>query len=136
MLEPDARSCGEVLVVDWRVPTPDCDGASLRLFSLLLIFKSLRYDVTFVADYPASWPPHTDRLARDIKNLRDAGVEVFPGEPAECLQRRGEQYDVVMLSGGVQIAERHIGDARKHSPQALVLFDTVDLHFVDRKSVV
>jgi O-antigen biosynthesis protein len=121
---------GKVLVVDWRVPTPDYDGASLRLLNLVLMFQSLRYEVTFVAEYPEAWPPHTDHVVKDTENLRDAGVKVFPGVPLECLQRSGGQYDVVVLSGGVQIAERYIDYARKHAPQALVLFDTVDLSFI------
>jgi O-antigen biosynthesis protein len=130
VINGELGASGKVLVVDWRVPTPDCDGASLRLFNLLLIFQSLGYGVTFVADYPASFPAYADRLTRDIENLRGAGLEIFPGVTSDCLRRWGKRYDVVMLSGGVQVAERHIDGVRKHAPGALVLFDTVDLSFV------
>lgn len=132
--DPTRGSPGNrILVVDARVPTPDLDAGSSRMYRLLTILKALSWDVTFVGDQPSSWPPFDSRLERDTARLEEAGVRVASGQSGdvveEQLRRDGCGYDAVMLCG-VYVAARHLAGVRRHAPGATVLFDTVDLHHV------
>ncbi|MHB8992319.1 MAG: glycosyltransferase, partial [Chloroflexota bacterium] len=122
-----------ILVVDARVPTPDQDAGSSRMYHLLTILKALSWDATFVGDQPSSWPPFDNRLERDTACLEEAGVRVVSGQSEdvveEQLRRDGRGYDAVMLSG-VFVAARHLAGVRRYAPEAAVLFDTVDLHHI------
>jgi len=128
------RPFKRVLVIDSRPPTPDYDSGSLRMRNLLDVLLSLSCRVIFAASHPSAWPPLTDRVEDDIRNLQNAGIDAIRG-PAikavnEHLRSEGGAYDAVILSGGVYIARRHVRSILDHAPQALVIFDTVDLHFV------
>jgi glycosyltransferase involved in cell wall biosynthesis len=123
-----------ILVVSCRVPTPDRDGGSLRIFRILKILKSLSYKVVFVPSFPSSWAPFDQTLGEDTLRLQEAGIEVSVPSPLDAVEEHvrqsGETYDAVLLSGGVYTAVRHFRSIRRYAPQALLLFDTVDLHFI------
>jgi O-antigen biosynthesis protein len=123
-----------VLVINSRPPTPDYDSASLRLHYMLRALRELGCQITFAASYPDAWPPLTDRVEDDIRSLQEANIEVVRGPAVSAvddwLQTAGRTYDAVILSGGVYIARRHIGSALKYAPQAIIIFDTVDLTFL------
>jgi GT2 family glycosyltransferase len=124
--ERDRGVVRRVLVVDARVPTPDLDSGSVRMRALLELLIELRCKVTFVADnleYRAPYVPDLQRL----------GVEAMfyphPKSVAAFLAERGAEFDLVVLSR-CDVAAKHVADVRAHAPQALVVFDTVDLHFL------
>lgn len=121
---------GEVLVIDWRVPTPDRDGGSLRTCSLLRALRSLGYAVTFSGAFPEAWPDRTDTLARDTAAVRDLGVHVSDEFTTDLLRREGERYAAVVCCGGISLAEQFIVPIRAVAPRALLLYDTLDLHYV------
>jgi O-antigen biosynthesis protein len=115
-----------VLVVDHHVPKPDHDSGSLRMFQILKLLHQLGHRVTFVADNLAAIP----RYAAD---LQKRGIEVvyhpYVKKVRDYLISHGSSFDVVLLSR-CDFARKHIADVRLHAPQARVIFDTVDLHYL------
>lgn len=129
----DAGSGKHVLVIAPRMLTPDIDAGSLRLYHLLVMLRGLSYGVTFVPSFAGSWPPHDSRLREDTERLRQAGVKVPTTstiDPVEDhLQRSGKRYAIVILCDEY-VASKHIAPVRKYCPQAIVVFDTVDVGYV------
>ena len=127
----DSRT--RILMIAPRVLTPNIDGGSLRMYHLMAILNDLSYRVTFVPSFPYSWPPYTSRLQKDTEHLQKSGVEVPPTStmnPVEDhLQRNGERYAIVIL-GEEYVAAKHIASIRKYCPQAMIAFDTGDLHYL------
>ncbi len=126
VLEKDRRVQRRVLVIDACMLTPDQDSGSLRMQAILEILASLRCKVTFVADNLEYRQPYVGELQR-------RGVEVlfspYVDSIAELLDLRGEEFDVVVMARHY-IAAKHIDAVRTFAPGALVVFDTVDLHFL------
>ena len=120
-----------VLVVDSQVPMPDMDSGSLRMFSLLQIFRDQGYKVIFLPDNRA----YQDRYTPALQQL---GVEVLYGAISffDLLLASGGLLDLIMLSRP-QVAVNYI-QAAKNLTRAKIIFDTVDLHFLreERKAEV
>ncbi|SET23001.1 Glycosyltransferase, GT2 family [Nitrosomonas marina] len=116
-----------VLIIDALVLKPDNDSGSLRMFNLLGVFQNLGYKVSFIA---ANELTYHDVYTRQMQMN---GVECFYRPYLESvsdhLKSHGHLYDVVLLSR-VNIAEKHIDAARTYCMNAMILFDTVDLHFL------
>jgi GT2 family glycosyltransferase/SAM-dependent methyltransferase len=113
-----------VLVVDHRVPCPDHDAGSLRMWHMLESLVDLGCRVTLMPDNLAGPQPYT-------RDLQEIGVEVLYGTidiHAE-IDSMGEDLQLVLLSRPV-IAPRYLDMIREYAPGALVVYDTVDLHFV------
>ena len=125
-LEKDRRAQRRVLVIDACMLTPDQDSGSLRMQAILEILCALRCKVTFVADNLEYRQPYVGELQR-------RGVEVlfrpYVDSIAALLDARGAEFDVVVMSRHY-IAVKHIDAVRAFAPGALVVFDTVDLHFL------
>jgi GT2 family glycosyltransferase/glycosyltransferase involved in cell wall biosynthesis len=125
-LERDRFATTRMLVIDARMLTPDQDAGSLRMQAMLEIATALRCKVTFVADNLEHREPYVDALTQ-------RGVEVlfhpYVRSIAELLATRAREFDVIMLSRHY-VAARHIDAVRKAAPRALIVFDTVDLHFL------
>jgi glycosyltransferase involved in cell wall biosynthesis len=125
-IERDRWASRRVLVIDACMLTPDQDSGSVRMQSLLEVFTDLRCKVTFVADNLEYREPYVGRL-------QQLGVEVlfypYVNSIAELLASRGREFDVVLLSRHY-IASAHLDAVREFATSALVVFDTVDLHFL------
>jgi GT2 family glycosyltransferase/glycosyltransferase involved in cell wall biosynthesis len=125
-VERDRWAQLRVLVVDACMLTPDQDSGSMRMQAALEILTALKCKVTFVADNLEYRQPYADDLAQ-------RGIEVlfqpYVRSIADLLSKRGREFDVVMLSRHY-IAAKHIDAVRAFAPDALVVFDTVDLHFL------
>jgi O-antigen biosynthesis protein len=128
-LEKERQVVGRVLIIDHRIPEPDKDAGSVRMWHLIRILQRLGNKVTFIPDDLSPIQPHMARL-------QAAGVEVlhvpYVKSVSQYLGSRGGLFEHVILSR-VSVAEKHIDDVRRHCPQARVLFDTVDLHFLREK---
>jgi GT2 family glycosyltransferase/glycosyltransferase involved in cell wall biosynthesis len=124
--ERDRFATKRMLVIDARMLTPDQDAGSVRMQALLEIATALRCKVTFVADNLEHREPY-------LTALTQRGIEVlfhpYVRSVAELLVTRAREFDVILLSRHY-IAERHIDTVRKVAPDALIVFDTVDLHFL------
>jgi GT2 family glycosyltransferase/SAM-dependent methyltransferase len=113
-----------VLVVDHRVPMPDHDAGSLRMWRLLETLRELGCRVTFAPENLVRIDPHT-------RDLQELGVEVLysPASIAEEIATTGAHLDLAILSRPY-IAAQHMHALREHAPGATIAYDTVDLHFV------
>lgn len=125
-LEKERDVNKRVLVLDDLVLMPDNDSGSLRMFNLLQVFKKLGYKVSFIAKTLAYHPVYTRRM-------QSIGIECFYLPYLESIHSHliahGHLYDVVLLSR-VNVAEQFIDTAKKYCTNAMILFDTVDLHFL------
>lgn len=118
---------GNILVVDACMITPDQDSGSIRMLNLMVLLKREGYHVSFVAD-------NLEYRERYVEQLQQLGVEVYynqwvGGSIRTFLKRVGEHLKTVILSRHY-IARKHLNDVRMFAPNARVVFDTVDLHFV------
>ena len=125
-LERDRGARVRVLVIDACMLTPDQDSGSVRMQAILEILVSLKCKVTFVADNLEHRQPY-------VTMLQQAGVEVlfypYVKSIAQLLDTRGSEFDIIVMSRHY-IAVKHIDAARAFAPKALLVFDTVDLHFL------
>ncbi len=113
-----------VLVIDHRVPSPDRDSGSVRMWELLKALLELGCRVTFLPDNHLRWDPYSD-------GLQSMGVEVLYSPfsvPAE-IAAIGAQLKLAIVSRP-QVATRYLHFIREFSPDARIVFDTVDLHYV------
>lgn len=96
------------------------------MFKLLDIFRELGYKVTFVPINLAYQQPY-------VGNLQERGIEViyspYVKSVESYLRERGRYFDVIVLSRA-DVSDRFIDYVKKYAPDALVVFDTVDLHFI------
>ena len=124
--ERDRWASRRVLVIDACMLTPDQDSGSLRMQRLMDILTGLRCKVTFVADNLEYRQPYAQALQQQ-------GVEVqfhpYTSSLASLLGERGGEFDLVLLSRHY-VAARHMATVRAFASGALVVFDTVDLHFL------
>ena len=116
----------QILVVDAETPRPDHDSASLRLVNLMRLLVDDDAHVVFL-------PADLRYAEGDTDRLRRHGIESwhapFATRPAAWLREHGPRFDVVMLSRHYVAAE-FLPLVRRFAPQARVVFDTVDLHFL------
>ena len=124
---PDRKN---ILVIDHHVPMFDRDSGSLRMFQILKILRRLGHRITFLPDNLADIAPYTAELQkRGIEVVHHPHVK----KVRDYLIAHGSEFDVVILSR-CQVARKHVANARSYAPQARVIFDTVDLHFLREES--
>jgi GT2 family glycosyltransferase/glycosyltransferase involved in cell wall biosynthesis len=122
----DHRKRQRVLVLDACTPTPDRDSGSVRMLALLRLLLGLECSVVFINEAQA----HDGDYTRALQQL---GVEAWwhpwsRGLPRWLAQHGGE-FDLVIASRHY-VLEPLLPLLRLHAPQAQVVFDTVDLHFL------
>lgn len=120
------RGQPQVLIVDALTPQPDRDSGSLRLVNLMRLLIEEGAHVVFL-------PANRSADGAYTTALQQLGVECWhapyaAGIPA-WLREHGPRFDVAMLSRHY-VAREFLPLLRKHAPQARVLFDTVDLHYL------
>ncbi|MCJ7439409.1 MAG: glycosyltransferase [Acidimicrobiia bacterium] len=114
---------GQIVVVDHTVPTWDQDSGSLRMWRLLGIFRGLGFGVTLVAASGGPLQPYT-------RSLQQLGVEVFCGNEGLSDHLAGLRDDVrLVVLSRVETSWHYLRLVRSSLPWALIVFDTVDLHF-------
>jgi O-antigen biosynthesis protein len=119
-----SNRCGGpiALVVDHHVPAPDRDAGSLRMWALMESLLDLGWRVILVPDDREPLEPYGRRL-------KELGVEVLdvavglPERIAAC----GDRLRLAILSRP-HVAARYVPMLRGLAPEALIAFDTVDLH--------
>ncbi len=125
-LERDRWAARRVLVIDACMLTPDQDSGSVRMQALLEVLTALHCKTTFVADNLEYREPY-------VGQLQQQGIEVlfhpYVSSMADLLAARGHEFDVVIVSRHY-IMSKHIDAVRQFAPRALLVFDTVDLHFL------
>jgi GT2 family glycosyltransferase len=125
-LERDRRAARRVLVVEACMLTPDQDSGSVRTSRTIRVMQSMGCKVAFVADNLEYKEPY-------VGNLRQEGVEVlhwpFTRSIEGYIEEHGREYDAIVLSR-YYVAVKYIDCARRHAPQALLVLDTHDLHYL------
>lgn len=115
-----------VLLIDALTPRPDRDSGSLRLVNLM---RMLREEGAHVVFMPAD-RGHDGDYTRALQRL---GVEVWyapfaPGLP-RWLAEHGSRFHSVLVCRHYVMREM-LPLLRKYAPQARLVFDTVDLHYL------
>ena len=110
--------CGS-LPIETRVPS--------ILINQIRLFQQSSYKVTF---FPHSLTQH---YGRDTERLQQMGVEClyepFITSLQDYLKRNGRYFDLVVLCRA-PCAISNFEGVRLHCPNAKIIFDTVDLHFL------
>lgn len=120
------RDTRRVLIVDATTPTPDQDSGSLRMVNLMRVLRAEGVAITFFADNRAF-------VERYTEELQQLGVEVlwhpFLADVPGWFAEHGRRFDLIVLSRHY-IAIQYVDLVRLHAPQARLVFDTVDLHYL------
>ncbi|MGN6225941.1 MAG: glycosyltransferase [Dyella sp.] len=115
-----------VLVVDATLPDPTRDSGSLRLCEILQILDEQGWSVAFHPDDGRADKAGIDRLGTlGCEVLANRGIGRLP----DWLRRHGRDLHAVMLCRHT-VAGQYVDMVRRLAPQARLLFDTVDLHFL------
>ncbi|BCT91608.1 glycosyl transferase family protein [Lysobacter helvus] len=116
----------QVLIVDALTPHPDHDSGSLRLVNLMRLLREEGAHVVFL---PAN--RRDDGAATHA--LQAMGVECwhapFAARAPAWFREHGARFDTIVLCRHY-VASEFLPLARQHAPQARVVFDTVDLHYL------
>ncbi|WP_266183435.1 glycosyltransferase [Dyella humicola] len=115
-----------LLIVDALAPDPTRDSGSLRLINIMKLIIDMGWRISFMPDNGRA---STDEIAL----LGKLGVQTLcrPWAPslATWLKREGSSLDAIMFCRHY-VADPHMALARQFAPNAKLLFDTVDLHFL------
>lgn len=125
-LQPIADGRRQILVVDVLTPTPDRDSGSLRIVNFMRLLRDEGAHVVFFAG---------DRrhAGADTERLQALGIETWyaphmGGLPA-WLKRHGPRFSSVVASRHY-LARSLLPLVRRFAPQARLVFDSVDLHYL------
>ena len=120
------RGQRQILVIDVLTPQPDHDSGSLRLVNLMQLLREDGAHVVFM-------PANREHAGRYTTALQEAGVEAwyrpFAAPIPAWLREHGHRFDTVVVCRHYVLRE-FLPLLRKHAPQAQVVFDTVDLHYL------
>lgn len=126
-----------ILIVDPFMPIHDRASGSLRLFRIILLFRALGCDVTYIARNGIGQEAYK-------KQLENVGVKVFSTDPEKMAQLghrvNAQRIDLPRILAEhpchiawlsfYDIAEQYLCDIRKVSPSTTIMVDTVDVHFL------
>ncbi|MEE4638341.1 MAG: glycosyltransferase [Wenzhouxiangella sp.] len=120
------RAAGRALVIDATTPMPDHDSGSMRFAALLELMVEQNWRVSFCAQN-LKWE------GRYSEALQHAGVEVLSAPSITSLESwlkaYGGDLDLVLISRHYVLAPI-LKLLRRACPNARIVFDTVDLHFL------
>ncbi len=114
------------LFIDYQFPCTDVDAGSYAAIQEIRLMQSLGYKVTFI-------PSNMEWLGRYTDQLQRIGVEAiyapYYTSVDEFVEERGAEFDVVYITR-YDIADLCLPGVRAYAPQARVLFNNADLHFL------
>lgn len=120
------RRRGRVLVVDAMTPEPTRDSGSLRLCAILRLLDEQGWSTSFLPDDGRA-------SSAEVAALGTIGCEVlckpWVADLPHWLREHGSELHAVILCRHT-VAGQYAELVRRHAPQARLLFDTVDLHFL------
>ncbi|HMB38584.1 MAG TPA: glycosyltransferase [Wenzhouxiangellaceae bacterium] len=120
------RFSRRALVVDATTPLPDHDSGSVRMFALLRLLDELGYQTTFM-------PENLHWVGRHSSDLQKAGIEVLTSpwvqDPETWLSEHGAELELIIVSRHY-VLNPMLKMLRVLCPNAKLIFDTVDLHFL------
>jgi glycosyltransferase involved in cell wall biosynthesis len=117
------KSARRALVCAPLVPEFDKESGSKRVFDTIAVLQESGWQVSFVSENGAGGERYERLLNRQ-------GVATYRGFSRRTEQLLvGGQFDLAIFAFWY-LAERHIPDVRRLSPETRVAIDTIDLHFV------
>lgn len=120
------RSGTEVLYLDWGIPRPDRDAASVTAKMLLKIFVDLGCNVSFL-------PCNLIRIDGYYEDIVAMGIDVLCKPVVNCVQTwlsdNAHRFDLCVLSRG-PVVWPYLELLLRCAPQARRIFNTVDLHYL------
>lgn len=121
-----------LIIIDKVLPWYDRASGSLRLYTMIKLFQSLGYLITFVA-------LNGENQENYIYDLEKMGVEVYAvgsnrhkkfGDSYDLNQiLKYRKYDIAFLSF-YDVAEKYLKVIKEKFPDILTVIDTVDIHFL------
>ncbi|MFA6301561.1 MAG: glycosyltransferase [Legionella sp.] len=123
----DRRAKHRVLVIDHCTPTPNQDAGSMVTFNMMLLFREMGFQVTFIPEHNFLYmPEYTTALQR-------VGIEVlyapYNTNVVDHLKEYGSRYDLtVLIRPGV--AKPYLKSIHNYCPSAKIIYLAVDLHFL------
>ncbi|MBQ0751405.1 MAG: glycosyltransferase [Roseovarius sp.] len=125
-LEKDRGIKGRVLFIDYTTPRPDQDAGSYAALQEIRLVQSLGYKVSFL-------PTNLAHLGKYTQDLQKLGVEMiyapFFLSVQEYLSRHAAEFDAFYVTR-FYVAQDVLGHLRSYAPEAKVLFNNADLHFL------
>lgn len=120
------RARRHVLIIDSYTPTPDRDSGSTRMLALMRLLIEEGCAVVFFCQNLTDDGKYSEAL-------RQLGVETW-SRPwirniPEWLGKHGRRFDAIIVSRHYVLSPL-LAMVRELAPQAHVVFDTVDLHFL------
>ncbi len=116
----------QVLVIDALTPTPDRDSGSLRLVNLMRLLREEGAHVVFL-------PADLKHAGAYTDALQALGVEAwhapFVASAPAWMREHGARFDSVVACRHY-VARSFLPLLRGHAPQAQLVFDTIDLHYL------
>ena len=116
----------QVLVIDALTPRPDHDSGSLRLVNLMRLLQEGGAHVVFM-------PANREHAGAATERLQQLGIEAwhapFGARAPAWLREHGRRFHTVLVSRHY-VAREFLPLLRKHAPQARIVFDSVDLHYL------
>ena len=115
---------GHLVIVDSNLPEYDRDSGSIRMMGVLDILQNLGFSITFLSMRTPDFEPYASTLRR-------RGVEVIDARfiAPFAIERVGPHAVAAWLCRP-EDAEKTEPLMRRFAPQAKIIFDTVDLHYV------
>jgi len=119
-----------VLVIDVCTPKPDHDSGSVDTYNYLLMLRQLGFEVTFISVVDA----HI--INRYVTDLQKNGIECiyqpYLNSIEEYIKANSKYFDLIILFRA-PYGGKYIDYVKKYAPQAKIVFNTVDLHFLREK---
>jgi len=114
------------LVIDALTPQPDKDAGSYAAVQEMRILQSLGFKLTFVAE-------SLDYLGDYTEALQRMGIECqyapFTQSVSSLIEQRGAEFDIIYITR-FYVADKYIDLIRSFAPQAKIVFNNADLHFL------
>jgi len=116
----------QLLYLDWAIPKPDKDAASVTAVLLMKIFDSLGYKVTFI-------PCGLKYEQGYYEMLVESGVDVVCYPRIESVENwlstNAGDFDVCVMARG-PVVWPYLVTIKKFAPNLPLIFNTVDLHYL------
>lgn len=127
MLECDRTTNLRVLVVEATCPTPKEDAGSVYALMTLKLLRAIGYKPTFVAQDNALFQPeHTSLLQHQAV---DCCYSPYQPDFDAYLRDQGCLFDLILVFRP-ETLERVIDSVRAFAPQAVLLYNDSDLHYL------
>jgi O-antigen biosynthesis protein len=116
----------QILIIDALTPRADHDSGSLRLVNLMRLLREEGSHVVFL-------PANRAHAGLYTEELQQLGIETwyapYAARAPAWLSEHGPRFDCVMVSRHY-VAREFLPLLRRHAPQARIVFDSVDLHYL------